>query len=407
MTGHARVAIYSSILNLGFMGMKYGLGHISGSLALKADAIHSLADVISSLTIFVGILIADRRTKTFPEGLYKVENLVALLSSFFIFFAAYEITMEAWHGKAASVLQNVPIVAAGLLTIIGGAFLFSRYELRVGLEIGSPSLVADAKHVSTDLLSTLVILVSVVGAAFGIVVDRYVAIFVALLVARMGFEIFVDAVKVLLDATLDYKTLDSIRTIVESHPDVVEIRSIGGRSSGRYKFVEITVSLDVRRLKTAHDLISHLEEEILDRNPNIDKLLVHYEPVQKNITRMATPVDIRGDGLADLESHISNHFGEATQFAIILRDNRDRKVRLDSFLVNPYVELERRKGVKVAEMLRDEEVDQVFTRTDLSGKGAGYSLEALGIDVVLTEALTLGQLIEEIKDNAGQTNSFH
>ena len=62
-----------------------------GSLALKADAIHSLADVVSSFTIFLGIVIADRKTRTFPEGLYKVENLVALASSFFIFFAAYEI----------------------------------------------------------------------------------------------------------------------------------------------------------------------------------------------------------------------------------------------------------------------------------------------------------------------------
>jgi cation diffusion facilitator family transporter len=396
MTGHARVAIYSCMLNLCFMGMKYALGDVSGSLALKADAIHSLADVISSLTIFVGILIADRRTKTFPEGLYKVENLVALISSFFIFFAAYEIAMEAWHGEAASRLEHVPIVAAGLLAIIGLAFLFSRYELRVGLEIGSPSLVADAKHVSTDLLSTVVILASVVGAAFGIVLDRYVAVFVALLVARMGLEIFIDAVKVLLDATLDYKTLDSIRMIVESHPDVVEILSIGGRSSGRYKFVEISVCLDIRRLKTAHDLISHLEEEILDRHPSIDKLLVHYEPIRKNITRMATPMDIPADRPADLDSRVSEHFGEATHFALVQRDNRDGTVRLERFLVNPYRELERRKGVKVAEMLRDEEVDEVFTRAELDGKGSGYSLEALGIDAVPTSAITLRQLIEEI-----------
>lgn len=399
MTGHALVAIYSALLNLCFMGLKYGLGHASGSLALKADAVHSLADVVSSLTIFVGILIADRKTRTFPEGLYKVENLVALFSSFFIFFAAYEIVMEALHGEPVEKLHHLPLVAGGLLVIVGGAYLFSRYELKIGLEIGSPSLVADAKHVATDLLSTIVIFVAVLGAAIGIHIDRYVAVFVALLVAKMGFEILVDAVKVLLDATLDYKTLDGIRKIVESHPDVVEIRSLGGRSSGRYKFVEISVSLDIRRLKTAHDVISHLEEEILDRYPAIDKLLVHYEPVEKAVTRFAAPVDVPPDESPDGRSPLSEHFGEATHFAFIERHRDDGSVNLLRFAPNPHRHLERKKGVRTAEMLDDAEIDQVRTRSDLDGKGAGYALEALGIDAVTTQACTVEELIEDIKRN--------
>ena len=98
MYGYAKVAIYSCLVNLALMAVKYYLGEASGSLALKADAVHSLADVISSLTVFLGIVIAGRKTRTFPEGLYKVENLVALLSSFFIFYAAYHIGFEAVRG---------------------------------------------------------------------------------------------------------------------------------------------------------------------------------------------------------------------------------------------------------------------------------------------------------------------
>jgi len=152
---------------------KYGLGAVSGSLALRADAVHSLADVISALTIFSGILIADRKTKTFPEGLYKVENLVALVSSLFIFFAAYEIAWEALTSHHAYRVQNVSAVVVGIVFIVAVTFLFSRYELKVGLSVGSPSLVADARHVATDLLSTLVILVGVVGSSVGYHLDRY------------------------------------------------------------------------------------------------------------------------------------------------------------------------------------------------------------------------------------------
>jgi len=78
---YARVAIYSCLVNGFLMAVKYSLGEASASLALKADAVHSLADVVSSLSILTGILISDRKTKTFPFGLYKIENLVALISS--------------------------------------------------------------------------------------------------------------------------------------------------------------------------------------------------------------------------------------------------------------------------------------------------------------------------------------
>ena len=115
--------------------------------------------------------------------------------------------------------------------------IFSRYELKIALEVGSPSLVADARHVTTDLLASAVILVGIISTYLGWPVDRYVALLVAVLVARIGVEILVDTVKVLLDATLEYQTLDGIRKILESREEVKEVLTIGGRSSGRFKFV--------------------------------------------------------------------------------------------------------------------------------------------------------------------------
>ena len=77
------------------------------------------------------------------------------------------------------------------------AAVFSRYELKVGLAVGSPSLVADARHVTTDLLASAVILLGIIVTYLGYSIDRYVALLVALLVARIGVQILVEAVKVL------------------------------------------------------------------------------------------------------------------------------------------------------------------------------------------------------------------
>jgi cation diffusion facilitator family transporter len=398
MQAHAKVAIYSCLVNAILMSFKYGLGHISGSLALKADAIHSLADVVSSFTIFLGIVISDRKTRTFPEGLYKVENLVALASSIFIFFAAYEIGYEALKGHALGKLQNVPLVLFGITSIMAVAFLFSRYELKVGLAIGSPSLVADAKHVATDLLSTFVILFSIIGNMLGYSIDKYVALFVALLVARIGSHILVDALKVLLDATLDYETLNQIRRILESHPDVIEVISLGGRSSGRYKFVEVSLKVDTRLLREAHEIISSLEEEILDLMPSIDKILIHYEPERKEFKFVAVALDVPQNGIPDEDVHLSNHFGEAAYFAILRKELRNGKVIVRGYEKNPFVKLERHKGVKVAEFLAELHIDEVVSRANLVGKGSGYALEALQIDYSLTNAETLRELVQELHE---------
>lgn len=396
MKSYSRVALYSCFVNVFLAALKYSLGEISGSLALKADAIHSFGDVISAVTIFVGIVISDRKTRTFPEGLYKVENLVALLSSFFILYAAFEIGVDALQSPSFRELRHLPHVIAGIILIIGTAFLFSRYELRVGLEVGSPSLVADAKHVHTDLLATVVILFSVIGAQLGYSLDRYVAIFVAVLVARTGFQITIDAVRVLLEATLDHATLDEIRKIMERHPDVTEVVSVGGRNSGRYKFVEISLRMRTRLLREAHEIVSHFEEEILDRWPDIDRLLVHYEPQPKQTWRIAVPVDVQEGKTPDTTCKISDHFGEAPYFAIASKNVLTGLVHVETYLENRFRTIERQKGVRVAEFLADQGVDEVTTRVDLAGKGAGYALEALQIGSSVTSLSILGELVSEV-----------
>jgi len=405
MYGYAKVAIYSCLVNLALMAVKYYLGEASGSLALKADAVHSLADVISSLTVFLGIVIASRKTRTFPEGLYKVENLVALLSSFFIFYAAYDIGFEALRG-ASGQIRAFPQVTAGIIFIMAISAIFSRYELKIALEVGSPSLVADARHVTTDLLASAVILVGIISTYLGWPVDRYVALLVAVLVARIGVEILVDAVKVLLDATLEYQTLDGIRKIIESREEVKEVLTIGGRSSGRFKFVEISLTTDLRLLRDAHELTSQIEDEILDQYPNIDNLLIHYEPEHKDLRLIAVPLDVSVDDSPDEKSGLSEHFGEAPYFAIIEEDFSNETVLIKEYLKNPFKDLERKKGVKAAELLAEYGVDQVQSPVQLNGKGAGYALEALQIEVVPTASRSLEVLLAELQDSVGPSKSM-
>ena len=276
----AYVALLSAGFHIILVVLKYGLGILSGSIALRADAFHSLADVLSSLGIFVGIKISERKSKTFPYGLYKVENLAALVTSVFIFFAAYEIIKEVIQSDPAAVVSNVHIAVLGLLFIVVLIFLFSRYEIKIGKKAGSPSLVADAKNIGTDLISTGGILIGLVISLWKWNVDRYIAVVIVVLVARLGWTILADSVKVLLDASIKNETLEDIRKVFYNFSPVKDVVRLSGRCSGRYKFVEAEIIVDTERLQDAHDISSSIEEEIYDCFPEVDKLLIHYEPVK-------------------------------------------------------------------------------------------------------------------------------
>lgn len=73
-------------------GMKYLFAMLSGRMALKAEAFHSLSDVIAYSMVFTGLIIARRKTKSFPYGLCKIENMASVAVALPIFYAGYKIT---------------------------------------------------------------------------------------------------------------------------------------------------------------------------------------------------------------------------------------------------------------------------------------------------------------------------
>jgi len=124
-----RIRFYSVGINLLLVVIKIFLCILSGSVVLIADAIHSSTDVISSLAVFAGIKISKRTSKSFPYGLYKVENFVSLLSSIFIFLAGYEIVQmvffETMDKVKTIMMRNTRVISInGLWGRNSGPFKF-------------------------------------------------------------------------------------------------------------------------------------------------------------------------------------------------------------------------------------------------------------------------------------------
>ncbi len=385
-----RIGFYSIGVNILLVGIKYSLAVFSGSIALVADAIHSLSDLVSSVTVLAGIKISKRKSKIFPYGLYKVENFVSLISSLFIFYAGYNIAVSVFSEEQELNVGRVPVAMAGVLLTILITYTFSRYELRRGRKIGSPSLIADAQHIKTDMLSSGVIFFGLLGGLFRLPLDRVAALVMVFFIGKAGLVIFLDAIRVLLDASLDFGTLDRVKGIILEDPKVGTINALWGRNSGRFKFIEADIILKVNDLDRAHTVSRRIEEEIKKKVSNVDHILIHYEP-QKRETRMCA-VPLVGD-----KRTISDHFGDATYFYLATLRESDGTILEERFLHNPFLQEEKGKGIKVSEWLIQQGADTVLTKRDFKGKGPSYVFSDAEVDVHITEAKSIEEAIEQVR----------
>lgn len=383
-----KIATLSIFINIILLAIKYTFAMLSGSVGLAADAIHSSSDVMASLTLFAGLKISKRRSKRFPYGLYKVENLVSLIIALAILFAGYEIAKSALLGGGQSTLRRIPLAIMAEIVVIGITLAFSIYAVKKGKEIGSPSVIADGKHVRTDMLSSVAVLVGLVSGLFGVNLDRAAVFVVLIFIAHAGLTIFVDAMRVLLDASLDFETLDKVKNIVLSERSVKEIRSLTGRNSGSYKFIEAEIVLNVRELEKAHSISRKIEEAIKAEIAHVDHVLIHYEPIRKDTICFALPLE-------NIEGKLSEHFGESQCFALVTIKADDKAIKNQEIIFNPFLSVERGKGIMAAEFLIKRGADVILLRKRFEGKGPEYVLSSSDVSAVVVSAETMNEALAE------------
>jgi cation diffusion facilitator family transporter len=385
MEQNEKIAVYSIGVNLVLVGIKGLLSFFSGSVALMADATHSASDVVSSATVLAGIKISKRKSINFPYGLYKVENFVSLLSSIFIFLAGYEIIQTVFFEPQSLKSEYLPYAMAGVVLAMGITFAFSRYELKQGKKIGSPSLIADAKHIRTDMLSSAVILVGLVGSWLSFNLDKIAAILVVILVFKAGISIFVDSLRVLLDASIDFGTMDKVKSIIMNENRVVSINTLLGRNSGSFKFIEVVIVLKVKNLEKAHAVSQRIENEIKHQVFHVDKVLIHFEPHKKETTTYAVP-------LKEDKQGVSEHFGDAPYFYLATVQEKDRSILSERYDRNPFTTEEKGKGIMVSEWLLEKDVDSVISPRGFEGKGPSYVFSDADVEIILTKGKTLEEI---------------
>jgi len=250
----------------------------------------------------------------------------------------------------------------------------------------SPALIADAKEYRVHVLTTGLVFSALLAQWVAFPLDRVVALIIVAAIVKTGWDVLYDAVRVLLDASLDSETMEQIREIVRADPAVGEVEWLTGRNAGRSRFVEAGLTLRIGDLARAHVATRRIEAAVRKAVPRIERILIHAEPAAATHVRYAVP-------LHDPMGKISQHFGEAPYFALVSVRRDGGKVQEQRVLANPHHQEPKKKGLRVAEWLMAHKVDIVLLRGSLHGKGPAYVLGDAGVEWRQIDAETLEEAL--------------
>ena len=264
--------------------------------------------------------------------------------------------------------------------------VFGFFELRAGRAANSPSLIADAHEYRVHVFTSGLVLVALIGQRYKLHLDQLAALVIIVIVARTGWLLLKDAMRVLLDASLDAESMTQARAIIVREPTVLEIRSLVGRNAGRYRFLEAVVEARVQGLEQADAISRRLEQALRAAIPFLERTLIEVKPARREVASLALP-------LSAADGPPSEHFGTAPLYLFVDRRRSDGELLQRIVVDNPFSGDPKGRGIKVARWLLERGIDVLVTRDDIGERGPGYALGEAGVQVVLTEGRTVEQAL--------------
>jgi len=284
-------ALSSVIAAIGLTTFKIIVGTLTNSLGILAEAAHSALDLVAALMTLFAIRVSGQpadKEHNFGHG--KIENLSALFETLLLLATSAWIINEAAQRlffKKAEVTASIwSFIVMGTSIVID--YTRSRILSRAAKKYNSQALEADALHFSTDIWSSSVVILGLIGVTIARSVtglhwmseaDAVAALVVALIVVFISVNLGWRTIQALLDAA-PKGVSDKIVKGVSRIKGIKDCHAVRIRSSGASWFVDLHVTMDGNRtLNEAHALTEKVEKKVQELLPGSD-VTVHVEPIE-------------------------------------------------------------------------------------------------------------------------------
>jgi len=282
----SRAPQVSTLLNFLLAIFMAFVGFVSGSKAVLGNSIYAFKDFVTSLVVVIGIKVAEKPAdEEHPYGHGKIEfvamlfiGIAILIASLFLFVNSIK---EEWAGFYGGQLPVPKLIAllAGCISVLANYKLY-KYLNCVGTRRNSPAILATAKHHHSDTISSLFVVLAVIGANMGFMfLDPLVAIIETLDLMRLSLGMLQDALNGVLDGSMNTAIRSEIESIALLVPGVRRVGNVGVRPFGQNRWIDITIKVDCDKPASEGYMIGlHVKGSIVKTLGNIANVSVSIEP---------------------------------------------------------------------------------------------------------------------------------
>ena len=274
-----KVLIHSFITNTILALVKIVSGIIGASGALIADGVHSLSDTLTDVFAILGHKLSMKPADNeHPFGHGKMEYITCIVIGLVVMTMGFTIIYNGIFNKPINILTAV----IGMIVIVAKLIL-SRYILNRGKKYDSNILIASGKESFTDVISSIVVLISILFSQLGgilIYADTVAMIIIGILVLKIAYNILSENFSSLLGKQVtDPDYIKTLEEIIYMEPEVKGIDTLIILKYGPIYQLNLEVSMDENIiLKDAHDVLDKIEDNLKKHDSKIVHIIIHVSP---------------------------------------------------------------------------------------------------------------------------------
>lgn len=254
---------------------------LTSSVALLADTIHNFGDAATAVPLWIAFAMARRKpTKRFNYGFGRVEDVAGIAIIFAMLasagLAAYESINRLLEPQE---IQYLGVVAAASLIGFAGNEVVAMFRMRVGREIGSAALVADGYHARIDGVTSLGVLIGVVGVWLGYPqADALVGLAITIVIFKIVWDSGKSLFTRLLDG-IDPEVIDEVRHAAHHVAGVVEVTDVRVRWLGHRLLADVNIAVaSTLSVEEGHQIAYEVRHQLLHHLPYLGNATIHVDP---------------------------------------------------------------------------------------------------------------------------------
>jgi len=272
-------------VNLALALTKLVAGILAKSSAMVADAVHTGSDILTSVAVIVGLAMASKPAdERHPYGHGRLETVTAEIVATLLVITGLGLAYSSGRvllSNTATAPGPLALYAA-ILSIVVKELMYN-YTLKTARQINSSAMVADAWHHRSDAFSSVGTLVGIAGARLAFPwLDPLAGIIVAVLVCKVGFDVYLQSIRELIDSAPEFEVTEAIKQTALAQLGIIDVNDLKARQHGPYIKVDLEICVNPNMsLQESHTLAHQVADKIKENVKTVETVMVHVNPCTK------------------------------------------------------------------------------------------------------------------------------